>query len=53
MSPLPGTIHGITTGGLAGTHADPGAPAVLVAPATTDEKNTIRAGAPGMISNGA
>jgi len=42
MSPLPGTIHGITTGGLAGTHADPGAPAVLVAPATADEKNTIR-----------
>ncbi len=42
MSPLHGTIHGITTGGLAGTHADPGAPPVLVAPATADEKNTIR-----------
>ena len=42
MSPLLGRIHGITTGGLAGTHADPGAPPILVAPATADEKNTIR-----------
>src|SRR5260370_24548183 len=42
MSSTQGSIRGITVGGLAGNHSDLASLPVLVAPATADERNTIR-----------